>query len=126
MIGCRTIPHPHASLAGPRRLSILGLSMPAKLQGQLVIATHNAGKLKEMRELLAPYGVAAVSAAELGFPEPEETGASFVENAAIKAQAAADRANIPALSDELGALRRCAEWRSGHQLRPMGGSITRF
>jgi XTP/dITP diphosphohydrolase len=76
--------------------------MLAKLQGQLVIATHNSGKLKEMRELLAPYGVAAVSAAELGLPEPEETGASFVANAEIKARAAADRANIPALSDDSG------------------------
>jgi XTP/dITP diphosphohydrolase len=76
--------------------------MPAKLQGKLVIATHNAGKLKEMRELLAPYGVAALSAAELGLPEPEETGASFIANAEIKARAAADRAKIPALSDDSG------------------------
>jgi XTP/dITP diphosphohydrolase len=76
--------------------------MPAMLQGKLVIATHNAGKLKEMRELLAPYGVAALSAAELGLPEPEETGASFIANAEIKARAAADRAKIPALSDDSG------------------------
>jgi XTP/dITP diphosphohydrolase len=76
--------------------------MPPKLQGKLVIATHNAGKLKEMRELLAPYGVAALSAAELGLPEPEETGASFIANAEIKARAAADRAKIPALSDDSG------------------------
>ncbi|WGJ13400.1 RdgB/HAM1 family non-canonical purine NTP pyrophosphatase [Methylocapsa sp. D3K7] len=76
--------------------------MLAKLQGQLVIATHNSGKLKEMRELLTPYGVAAVSASELGLPEPDETGASFIENAEIKARAAADQANIPALSDDSG------------------------
>jgi XTP/dITP diphosphohydrolase len=76
--------------------------MPAMLQGKLVIATHNAGKLKEMRELLAPYGVAALSTAELGLPEPEETGASFIANAEIKARAAADRAKIPALSDDSG------------------------
>ena len=100
--------------------------MLAKLQGHLVIATHNSGKLKEMRELLAPYGVAAVSAPELGLPEPEETGASFVENAEIKARAAADRANIPALSDDFGALRRCAGWCSWDQLCPLGGGVTRF
>jgi XTP/dITP diphosphohydrolase len=76
--------------------------MPPKLQGKLVIATHNAGKLKEMRELLAPYGVAALSAAELGLPEPEETGGSFIANAEIKARAAANRAKIPALSDDSG------------------------
>jgi XTP/dITP diphosphohydrolase len=76
--------------------------MPPKLQGTLVIATHNAGKLKEMRELLAPYGVAVLSAAELGLPEPEETGDTFIANAEIKARAAADRAKIPALSDDSG------------------------
>jgi XTP/dITP diphosphohydrolase len=76
--------------------------MPPKLQGKLVIATHNAGKLKEMRELLAPYGVAVLSAAELGLPEPEETGETFIANAEIKARAAADRAKIPALSDDSG------------------------
>jgi XTP/dITP diphosphohydrolase len=76
--------------------------MPPKLQGTLVIATHNAGKLKEMRELLAPYGVAVLSAAELGLPEPEETGETFIANAEIKARAAADRAKIPALSDDSG------------------------
>lgn len=76
--------------------------MPAKLKGKLVIATHNAGKLKEMRELLAPYGVAVLSAAELGLPEPEETGETFIANAEIKARAAADRAKIPALSDDSG------------------------
>jgi XTP/dITP diphosphohydrolase len=76
--------------------------MPPKLQGKLVIATHNPGKLAEMRELLAPYGVTAISAADLGLPEPEETGASFIANAEIKARAAANRAKIPALSDDSG------------------------
>ena len=59
------------------------------LSGKVVIATHNSGKLVEMRELLAPFGVEAVSAGELGLPEPDETGTMFAENAAIKALAAA-------------------------------------
>jgi XTP/dITP diphosphohydrolase len=76
--------------------------MPCRLEGKLVIATHNAGKLAEMRELLAPYGVVAVAASDLGLPEPEETGAIFVANAEIKARAAADGAKIPALADDSG------------------------
>ena len=72
------------------------------IAGTLVIATHNAGKLKEMRDLLALYGVAAISAADLGLPEPEETGTSFSANARIKAQAAAAIANQPAFSDDSG------------------------
>ena len=72
------------------------------IAGRLVIATHNAGKLTEMRELLAPYGVEAVSAGELGLAEPEETGASFRDNARIKAQAAAAAARLPAFSDDSG------------------------
>jgi len=56
-----------------------------RIAGKLVIATHNPGKLKEMRELLMPYGIAAVSAGELGLSEPEETGTSFRDNARIKA-----------------------------------------
>ncbi|MGH6837440.1 MAG: RdgB/HAM1 family non-canonical purine NTP pyrophosphatase [Methylocella sp.] len=76
--------------------------MPRRLEGKLVIATHNAGKLAEMRELLAPFGVVAIAAAELGLPVPEETGADFVSNAVIKACAAAGRAEIPALADDSG------------------------
>ena len=76
--------------------------MPRKLTGKVVIATHNAGKLREMRELLAPYGVEAVSAGELELAEPEETGASFAGNAHIKARAAALAAGLPALSDDSG------------------------
>ena len=72
------------------------------LTGKVVIATHNSGKLREMRELLALYGVEAVSAGDLGLPEPEETGASFAENAAIKATAAANAANLPAFADDSG------------------------
>ncbi|MGE0751966.1 MAG: RdgB/HAM1 family non-canonical purine NTP pyrophosphatase [Variibacter sp.] len=72
------------------------------ITGRLVIATHNPGKLREMRELLAPYGVEAVSAAELGLPEPEETGATFAENARVKAQAAASASGLPAFADDSG------------------------
>jgi XTP/dITP diphosphohydrolase len=68
----------------------------------VVIATHNAGKLAEMRELLAPFGIEAVSAGELGLPEPEETGTMFAENAAIKAKAAAEATGLPAFADDSG------------------------
>ena len=70
--------------------------------GKLVIATHNAGKLREIRSLLAPYGVECVSAGELGLPEPEETGTTFVENALLKAHASAKAAGLPALADDSG------------------------
>lgn len=77
--------------------------MTRRLDGQrLVIATHNAGKLKEIGALLAPYGVVCVSAAELGLLEPKETGTTFVENALLKARAAAQAAQIPALADDSG------------------------
>ena len=69
---------------------------------RLVIATHNAGKLAEFRELLKPYGVAVLSAGELGLPEPEETGTSFMANARLKAEAAAQAAGLPALADDSG------------------------
>src|ERR1700688_3939516 len=72
------------------------------IAGPLVIATGNPGKLGEMRELLSPYRVEAVSASELGLGEPEETGTSFRENARIKAQAAAAAARRPAFSDDSG------------------------
>ena len=67
-----------------------------------MIATHNPGKLAEMRELLAPHGVEAVSAADLGLAEPEETGGSFAANARIKAMAAAKAAQLPAFADDSG------------------------
>ncbi|KLE35532.1 RdgB/HAM1 family non-canonical purine NTP pyrophosphatase [Aurantiacibacter luteus] len=70
--------------------------------GKLVIATHNAGKLKEISALLAPYGVDCVSAGALGLPEPAETGRTFVENALIKARAAAEASGLPALADDSG------------------------
>ena len=73
-----------------------------KITGQLVIATHNPGKLAEMRELLAPSGVVAISAGELGLSEPEETGETFAANARIKAIAAAKAAQLPAFADDSG------------------------
>jgi len=74
----------------------------AALTGRLVIATHNAGKLREMSELLAPYGIEPVSAGELGLAEPEETGSTFVANAAIKAEAACRATGLPAFADDSG------------------------
>lgn len=70
--------------------------------GKLVIASHNQGKVKEIRALLAPYGIEPVSAGELGLPEPEETGTTFAENALLKAHASAQGANLPALADDSG------------------------
>ncbi|NVO14315.1 MAG: RdgB/HAM1 family non-canonical purine NTP pyrophosphatase [Rhodoplanes sp.] len=72
------------------------------LTGRLVVATHNAGKLREMRDLLAPFGVDAVSAGELGLAEPPETGTTFRENAHIKAAAAAAATGLPAFADDSG------------------------
>jgi XTP/dITP diphosphohydrolase len=70
--------------------------------GKLVIASHNEGKVREIGELLAPYGIETVSAKQLGLPEPEETGTTFVANAELKAQAAADLSGLPALADDSG------------------------
>ncbi|MBV9115300.1 MAG: non-canonical purine NTP pyrophosphatase [Hyphomicrobiales bacterium] len=72
------------------------------LSGRVVIATHNPGKLAEMRELLAPFGVEAMSAGELDLPVPAEIGHMFCENAAIKAHAAAKVTGMPALADDSG------------------------
>lgn len=69
---------------------------------RLVVATHNGGKLREFRELLAPFGFDLTSAGELGLPEPEETGTTFAENARIKAVAAAEASGLPALADDSG------------------------
>ena len=69
---------------------------------KLVIATHNGGKLREIRELLAPFGIECVGAAELDLPEPEETGVTFVDNAELKARASADLSGLPALADDSG------------------------
>ena len=69
---------------------------------RLVIATHNPGKLREMRDLMEPLGITCVSAAELGLPEPEEIGNTFVDNADLKAREAADLSGLPALADDSG------------------------
>ncbi|RHW16600.1 RdgB/HAM1 family non-canonical purine NTP pyrophosphatase [Sphingomonas gilva] len=70
--------------------------------GRLVIASHNPGKVREIRDLLGPYGIDPVSAADLDLPEPEETGTTFVANAELKARAAADLSGLPALADDSG------------------------
>ncbi|MFN5758409.1 MAG: RdgB/HAM1 family non-canonical purine NTP pyrophosphatase [Sphingomonadaceae bacterium] len=72
------------------------------LPGRLIIASHNQGKVREIRDLLAPFGIEPVSAGELGLPEPKETGTTFAENALIKAQASAEASGLPALSDDSG------------------------
>ena len=69
---------------------------------RLVVASHNPGKVREIRELVAPHGLSVVSAGELGLPEPEETGDTFVANAELKAVAAAQGSDLPALSDDSG------------------------
>lgn len=69
--------------------------------GKLVLASHNKGKLREIGALVAPYGMEAISAADLGLPEPEETGTTFAENALIKARSAATSGFV-ALSDDSG------------------------
>jgi len=89
-------------LGGAKRDSPLQPVRHRRLAGRIVIATHNPGKLAEMRALLAPYGVEAVSAGELGLPEPCETGKSFGENARIKAKAACLAAGLPAFADDSG------------------------
>jgi XTP/dITP diphosphohydrolase len=70
--------------------------------GKLVIASHNAGKVREIRALLLPYGIEPVSAGDLGLPEPVETGTSFAENALLKAHASAQGSGLPALADDSG------------------------
>ncbi len=79
-------------------------ALPArKLQpGKLVIASHNPGKVREIRDLLGPHGIEPVSAADLELPEPDEIGVSFIENADLKARQAADLSGLPALADDSG------------------------
>lgn len=79
-------------MAGPHR----------QLAGRIVLATHNAGKLAEMRDLMAPHRIELVAAGDLGLPEPAETGTMFAENAAIKAHAASGATGLPALADDSG------------------------
>lgn len=70
--------------------------------GRLVIASHNQGKVREIRALLEPYGIEPVSVGDLGLPEPEETGTTFAENALLKARASAEGADCVALADDSG------------------------
>ena len=72
------------------------------IERRLVVASHNAGKVREIGELIAPFRIEAVSAASLGLAEPEEPDPTFAGNALIKAHAAAKGANIPALADDSG------------------------
>ncbi len=76
--------------------------MPRLIDGKLVIATHNPGKLWEIAELLKPYGIDAISAGDLGLPEPEETGDTFIANAELKALASAKGSGLPAIADDSG------------------------
>ena len=78
--------------------------MPLRLRpgDKIVIASHNEGKVRELGELFAPYGIDCVSAASLALPEPEETGASFAANAALKAVAAAKSSGMAAVADDSG------------------------
>ncbi|HZT46630.1 MAG TPA: RdgB/HAM1 family non-canonical purine NTP pyrophosphatase [Hyphomicrobiaceae bacterium] len=69
---------------------------------RIVVASHNAGKVREIIDLVAPHGLSVVSAGELGLPEPEETGSTFADNARLKALAAARAAGLPALADDSG------------------------
>src|SRR6476660_9409357 len=80
----------------------MSMTQHRRIAGKLVIATHNPGKLAEMKELLAPYGIEAVSAGELGLAEPDETGNDFRSNAAIKAIAAARATKLPSFADDSG------------------------
>ena len=73
-----------------------------RLTGRLVIATHNAGKLREFDELLRPFGVEPIGATAFGLEEPEETGSTFHDNAVLKARAAAQASGLVALSDDSG------------------------
>ena len=70
--------------------------------GKLVVASHNAGKVREIKALLAPFGIEPVSAADLDLPEPDETGTTFFANAELKAMQAADLSGFPALADDSG------------------------
>ncbi len=80
----------------------MGENVRKLLSNRLIIATHNDGKIKEINELVRPYRIAATSAGELGLDDPEETGKTFAENAAIKAHAAAGASGLPALADDSG------------------------
>ncbi len=91
-----------------------------------MIATHNPGKLKEMQDLLAPYGVEAVSAASLDLAEPDETGTTFAENAAIKARAAMRATGLPAFADDSGLVVHALDGAPGLFSARWGGATKDF
>ena len=77
--------------------------MSRKLEaGKLVIASHNQGKVREIQDLLAPFGMEVISAADLNLPEPDETGETFEENSLLKSVAAAKASGLPSLADDSG------------------------
>jgi XTP/dITP diphosphohydrolase len=80
------------------------MSLPRRLErgSRLVLASHNRGKLREIADLVAPYGIDMISVADLGLPEPEETEPDFAGNARLKAHTAAIAAGLPALADDSG------------------------
>ncbi|MBM3565089.1 MAG: RdgB/HAM1 family non-canonical purine NTP pyrophosphatase [Alphaproteobacteria bacterium] len=88
--------------------------IPRRFAGRkLVVATHNAGKAREIAELLLPFAIEVVTAGALGLPEPDETGTTFAANARIKAEAAARAAGLPALADDSGLEVRALDGRPG-------------
>jgi XTP/dITP diphosphohydrolase len=97
-----------------------------RISGRLLIATHNPGKLAEMRELLAPYGVETVSAGDFGLAEPAETGTSFRTNARIKATTAAAAVGLPAFADDSGLAIDALEGAPGIQSARWAGSDKNF
>ena len=89
--------------------------------GKLVIASHNPGKVREIAELLAPYRVEVTTAAALGLSEPEETGATFADNARLKARASAMGSGLPALADDSGLEVSALDGRPGVQSARLAG-----
>ena len=118
-----------------RPVRVIYAAMARKFtEEKLVIASHNQGKIDEIADLLKYFGVAVVSAATLGLPEPEETGTSFIANALLKARAAAAGSGLPALADDSGLAVHAlgdapgiysARWAAGGQGRDFGVAMAR-
>src|SRR5439155_19903588 len=89
-----------APSAGAARLTARPLVTRRCEGNRLVVASHNPGKVREIEDLIRPLGFRSISASELGLPEPAETGTTFLENAILKASAAAGAAKLPALADD--------------------------
>ena len=92
----------------------------------LVVASHNQGKVREIKALLGPHGIEPVSAGELSLPEPEETGATFIANAELKARAAADASGHPALADDSGLWVDALDGDAGNLFGALGGTDQGF